>query len=170
VIEQTKLIGAASGIPADALEEQLEQTQGFADFVKQSQGEWADIEYEDVKEHIPELTEQGFEGYRMGMALSWWREHFLHDPLETIKSVGVPVLIIQGEKDLQIPPGEAELFAEALDEAGNDDVALHILPDMNHLVRYHPEEPNMEYRHLDEPVDERVLTIVKTWVLQQVQE
>ncbi len=170
LIEQTRLIWEASGLPPDLLEEQIDQTQGFIDFVKQSQGEWADIEYEDVKEYIPELTEQGFESYRMGMALSWWREHFLHDPLETTKSVQVPVLIIQGEKDLQVPYTEAELLAEALDEAGNDDVALYILPDMNHLVRYHPEEPNMEYRHVDEPVDERVLAIVETWVLDHVQE
>ncbi len=168
LIEQTRMIGEASGLPADVLQKQLDQTQGFIDFAKQSHSEWDDVTYEDMKEYVPELTQEGFDGYRMGMALSWWREHFLHDPLGVVQSVDVPVLIIQGEKDLQVPYTEAALYAQALNDAGNDDVALHVLPDMNHLVRYHPEDPNPEYRHLDDPVDERVLDIIVEWLLSAV--
>ncbi len=107
---------------------------------------------------------------KQGMSLHWWREHFAHDPLQAIGKVEVPVLIIQGEKDLQVPQGEAELLAQALREAGdNEDVEVHIFPDLNHLMRHHPEEPNLQYRHLDQPVDERVLQIISSWIQNQIQ-
>jgi hypothetical protein len=59
----------------------------------------------------------------------------------------------------QVPKGEAESLAQALAETGNKNVELHII-DLNHLMRYHPEEPTIHHRHLDEPVDERVLKII----------
>jgi hypothetical protein len=164
LVEQTRLINEAMGLPPEQVEERVEQSRKFVQFVKETQGDWEDFTFEQVKEYLPWLTREEFEGHKQGMSLRWWREHFAHDPLETIRQVKVPVLIIQGEKDLQVPKGEAELLAQALKEAGNDDVELHVLPDLNHLMRYHPEEPTLQYRHLDEPVDERVLEIIVEWV------
>jgi len=164
LIEQTRLINEAMGLPPEQVEERVEQSRKFVRFVKETRGDWEDFTYEQVKEYLPWITPEELEGRKQGMSLRWWREHFAHDPLETIKQVKVPVLIIQGEKDLQVPKGEAELLAQALKEAGNKDVELHILPDLNHLMRHHPEEPSIQYRHLDESVDERVLGIIVQWV------
>ena len=164
LIEQTRLINEAMGLPPEQVEERVERSRRFVRFVKETEGDWEDFTLDQVKEYLPWITPEEFEGRKQGMSLKWWREHFAHDPLETIKQVKVPVLIIQGEKDLQVPKGEAELLAQALQEAGNEDVELHIIPDLNHLMRYHPEEPTLQYRHLDEPVDERVLKIIVEWV------
>jgi hypothetical protein len=76
-----------------------------------------------------------------------------------------PVLIVQGGKDFQVPSGEAQLLSSALKEAGNSDVTLALLPDLNHLMRHHPEEPNLTYRHLAEPVDPGVIEAVTEWVV-----
>jgi hypothetical protein len=38
-----------------------------------------------------------------------------------------------------------------------------VLGDLNHLLRYHPEEPNLIYRHLSEPVDPRVIDALIEW-------
>ena len=78
------------------------------------------------------------------------------------------MLIIQGEKDYQVPAGEANLLSAALAEAGNTDVTIDKLPDLNHLMRHHPEDPNLTYRHLDEPVDGRVTEEITTWITEHV--
>jgi hypothetical protein len=161
LIEQTRLINEAMGLPS----ERVEQSRKFVQFVKETEGDWEDFTFEQVKEYLPWITPEEFEGRKQGMSLQWFREHFAHDPLKTIKQVKIPVLIIQGEKDLQVPKEEAELLAQALKGSGNEDVELHVLPDLNHLMRYHPEEPTLQYRHLDEPVDKRVLEIIVGWVI-----
>ena len=76
----------------------------------------------------------------------------------------MPVLILQGEKDAQIPAAEASLLEELLVEAGNADVTIYRFEDLNHLMRHHPEEPNLTYRHVDEPVDVRVIDAIIEWV------
>ena len=62
----------------------------------------------------------------------------------------------------------ANLLAAALAAAGNADVTLDLLPDLNHLMRHHPEEPNLVYRHLDEPVDPRVIEGVIGWINEHI--
>ena len=79
-----------------------------------------------------------------------------------------PVLILQGDKDYQVPFSEAELLSSALQDAGNEDVEIDLISDLNHLMRSHPEEPNLTYRHLDEPVDQRVLDKVTGWIASNI--
>jgi len=77
-------------------------------------------------------------------------------------------LIVNGEKDAQVPSSEAALLEEILREGGNGDVTVYVLPDLNHLLRRHPEEPNLVYRHLDEPVDPRVIDAVLDWASERL--
>ena len=101
------------------------------------------------------------------LALEWLREHYTDDPAETIQRVDVPVLILSGEKDAQVPASEATALEEILTSAENEDVTAIVLPDLNHLLRHHPEEPNLVYRHLDEPVDPRVLDLLIEWAAER---
>ncbi len=164
ILEQTQLIRQASDTPPEQIERELEQTRAFIEFVKGSEGDWEDFSYEQIKQRLPSMTEASFEANKASISLTWYRQHFAHDPAATLGQVDVPVLIVQGEKDLQVPPAEAERMHDALEEAGNGAVTLHLLPDLNHLLRHHPEAPNMRYRHVDEPVDPRVLELVAGWV------
>src|SRR5690606_18971346 len=49
------------------------------------------------------------------------------DPLELAAAIDVPLVIFQGEKDLQVLPVDARLLAEA-----NPDATLLLLPDLTH--------------------------------------
>ncbi|MFO7545831.1 MAG: alpha/beta fold hydrolase [Trueperaceae bacterium] len=55
------------------------------------------------------------------------RSEFELDPLELAAAIRVPVVIFQGEKDLQVLPVDARLLAEA-----NPDATLLLLPDLTH--------------------------------------
>jgi hypothetical protein len=61
-------------------------------------------------------------------------------------------------------PSEAELLFAALKETGNEDIDVALITNLNHLMRLHPEKPNLTYRHLNEPLDQRVIDKVTGWI------
>ena len=59
----------------------------------------------------------------------------LLDPGDHLTNVTSPVLAFFGEDDIVQPTNRsAELFADYLDTAGNDDVTIVILPDVGHEI------------------------------------
>lgn len=153
------------GLTGDRLDGALAQQDQYIAFVESSEGEWSDYSVDDLRAALPWLgEEQAAQLLATPLALSWLREHYLDEPSEAIQSVRVPVLIIQGEKDAQIPASEAALLEQLLTDAGNADVTVHLLSDLNHLMRHHPEEPNLVFRHIEEPVDARVAEAITEWL------
>ncbi len=63
--------------------------------------------------------------------ISWMK----HDPVESLKAAPGPVLILQGERDIQVPPDDARRLA-----AGRPDAHLVIVPGMNHVLKPAPAE------------------------------
>lgn len=63
----------------------------------------------------------------------WLRFWLDHDPTTTLRRVRQPVLVLHGATDWQVPPADAEAAAAALRGAGNRDVAVRVLPVINHL-------------------------------------
>lgn len=55
-------------------------------------------------------------------------------------------------------------MADVLAASGNEEAEVVLLSDLNHLLRHQPEEPNIAYRHLDEPVDPRVAEAIARWI------
>lgn len=58
--------------------------------------------------------------------ISW----FKYNPAEEIADIGIPVLIVQGDKDIQVGVEEAAKLHTALPTA-----ELHIIKDMNHVLK-----------------------------------
>ncbi|MCX6094683.1 MAG: alpha/beta fold hydrolase [Candidatus Bipolaricaulota bacterium] len=143
----------------------LAQEDQYLAFVKGSEGEWDDYSFDELKRSMPWLTEQAASALvATPLSLSWLREHYTDDPQAWLRRVSVPVLVVNGGKDLQIPSSEADGIRAALAEGKNPEVTIRALDDLNHLLRHHPEAPSLTYRHLDEPVDARVLDAVTTWL------
>jgi pimeloyl-ACP methyl ester carboxylesterase len=63
--------------------------------------------------------------------ISW----FKYDPQEEIKKLSMPVLIVQGTTDIQVPVAHAELLAQA-----KPDAKLVVIEGMNHILKEAPEE------------------------------
>ena len=162
---QVESLLAAQGAAESALAVALAQQDEYIAFVESSEGEWSDYMVDDLRTALPWLgEEQAAQLLATPLALSWLREHYLDEPSETIRQLSVPTLIIQGEKDAQVPDSEADLLEQLLVDAGNEDVTVFVFADLNHLLRHHPEEPNLVYRHIDEPVDARVVEAIIDWL------
>ena len=89
---------------------------------------------EDVKRGDEYVEIEGHKVYA-----KWYREHFMHDPLETIEKVKCPVLIVQGEKDFQVPFSNAIALRDALQKSKNKSVKLLLFPNIDHLLKFEPE-------------------------------
>lgn len=163
---QVEQLARMDGKEGDALDEILAAQDQFIAFVEGSEGTWDKYTFEELQGAMPWLSPQQVQELH-AQPLVWLREHYLHCPTAALEAVGVPVLVVHGEKDLQIPWQDAERIADILDASGNAHVTVRILPDLNHLLRYHPDEPSLGHRHLDQPVDERVRSIIERWILSE---
>jgi len=62
---------------------------------------------------------------------AYWLDLRGYDPPSAAKSVTIPMLILQGERDYQVTPAEFARWKDAL--GGRPDVSFHLYPALNHL-------------------------------------
>ena len=67
----------------------------------------------------------------MGLPVTYWLDLKGYDPAAVAKSVNVPFLILEGERDFQVPMRDFNLWKTGL--AGRKDVTLRSYPALNHL-------------------------------------
>ena len=72
------------------------------------------------------------------------REELAAQPLPLFDYLRKPVLILQGDKDMNVPPGDAFLIEDRLRKSGNHDVTCEIIPDADHNFQISP--PDHEER------------------------
>jgi fermentation-respiration switch protein FrsA (DUF1100 family) len=95
----------------------------------------------------------------------WLRFFATHDPLPVVRRVRAPVLIVHGATDRQVTADQAEILARELRSAGNTDVALHVLPEVNHLFLKDPLGHAQGYSALPgRTVVPELLQIVADWI------
>jgi hypothetical protein len=98
----------------------------------------------------------------------WMRWFIAHDPRPALRRVQVPVLALNGALDLQVPPREnLEAIGAALREAGNRDVTLAELPQLNHLFQTARTGAPSEYATITETFAPAALERVSTWILER---
>jgi uncharacterized protein len=102
-------------------------------------------------------------------AQPWMRFFWTYDPVQTIKRVRVPVLILQGATDQQVTPDQAPELLAALRGAGNTRVTMRVFPNANHLFVNDPKGAPSEYERLPESsVRADVLGALADWTVQQL--
>jgi uncharacterized protein len=95
----------------------------------------------------------------------WFRFFLSYDPRPTLEKVHCPVLALNGEKDLQVPPKEdlAEI-AKALKKGGNTRVLTKELPGLNHLFQTCKTGAVSEYSEIEETIAPAALKVIGDWV------
>lgn len=95
----------------------------------------------------------------------WWPFFLTYDPRPTLSRVRVPVLAINGDKDLQVPAApNLEGIAAALEEGGNSDFQTVSLPGLNHLFQTAETGAIEEYAQIEETFAPAVLELVGDWI------
>ena len=100
-----------------------------------------------------------------------WMITFLkYNPVPTLEKVKCPVLAIDGEKDLQVPPQEnLDAIKTALEKGGNKNVTTELLPNLNHLFQDCKTGLPTEYSEIEETFSPKALAEIKEWIKLQVE-
>jgi uncharacterized protein len=100
------------------------------------------------------------------MISSPWFRYFLdYDPTPTLKQLTIPVLALDGDKDLQVPSAEnLPLIQAALEAAENKDFEVAELPNLNHLFQHSETGSPSEYGVIQETFAPEALTKILNWL------
>lgn len=95
----------------------------------------------------------------------WFRYFLTYDPNSTLSKVKCPVLALNGEKDLQVPPKEnLEAIKKALTEGGNKNFKTMEIPGLNHLFQHCKTGLVAEYAQIEETISPEILEIINNWI------
>lgn len=97
----------------------------------------------------------------------WFRFFLKYDPRPVLENITIPVLALNGEKDIQVSPKENLGGIEtALKNAGNKNYKIVELPGLNHLFQHCVKCDLSEYGQIEETFSEEALKIIKDWILE----
>ena len=178
---QARLIYQAMGTKGDELEKALAAQARLIEIAKtDSDDKSASAKMKAVMdeakktgtaEELKKLEEGGtmIEAQLTALRSPWFRYFLTFDPRPTLAKVQCPVLAVVGSKDLQVPPKEnlAEI-EKALKKAGNNDVTIKELPDLNHLFQTCKIGSPTEYGQIEETLAPSFLTIMGDWIVKRV--
>ena len=114
--------------------------------------------------------EAAIDAQARGLLSPWMRFFLTYDPKPALVKVKCPVLAINGEKDLQVPPEEnLRVIDEALKEGGNKDYTVKELPGLNHLFQTTETGSPSEYTKIEETISPAALEIMGDWISEHTQ-
>lgn len=93
--------------------------------------------------------------------LEFIKSYMAYDPVEKIKKLDLPILIINGTKDLQVLEKDAELLHAASPES-----ELVIIENMNHVLKHiEKDQDNLKsYTSPDFPISEDLVKVITSFV------
>jgi uncharacterized protein len=96
----------------------------------------------------------------------WFRFFLSYEPKESLSKLKIPVLAVNGEHDLQVPPKENLAAIEtALKKAGNKNYKLVEIPKLNHLFQTSETGSPTEYNKIEETMAPVALSTISDWIL-----
>ncbi|HOF65755.1 MAG TPA: alpha/beta fold hydrolase [Bacilli bacterium] len=180
LLMQQKLIGRASGVSEEDLQKSeltnrkafdivnkstnLEQLNSdLTKFIKQ------ELKDNPNSEKPAEMSDDDFVKLQVKQIATPWMQYFIkYNPAPALEKVKCPVLAINGEKDLQVPPKEnLEAIKKALTKGGNKKVTTIEFPNLNHLFQECKTGSPDEYATIEQTFSPTAMTEILKWIKQQ---
>lgn len=145
---QQELIARASGTSEAEINKTILTNSKLFEIVNKSENdlklktaltnELNDLISKDTISKLPNgMTQEEFVTYQVNQISSPWMQYFIkYDPADALRKVSCPVLAVNGEKDLQVPPKEnLTAIKNILKNAGNKNLTTMEFPNLNHLFQ-----------------------------------
>jgi uncharacterized protein len=174
---QQKLIGKALGISEEDLQKSELTNKKVFDIVNKSTTiqeldlnltKFMKQELKDnpSTEKPAEMSDDDFVDLQVKQIATPWMQYFIkYNPALALEKVKCPVLAINGEKDLQVPPKEnLEAIKNALIKGGNKRVTIKEFPNLNHLFQECKTGSPDEYATIEQTFSPTVLTEILNWL------
>jgi fermentation-respiration switch protein FrsA (DUF1100 family) len=178
---QTELIMKANGMAPEGIQSSLDLQARMFEILRQEPDaaraeekmteavQQAAAAMTDAQQQASGLAGDGARTLAIRLNTPWFRFFLTYDPRPTLRQVKVPVLALNGEKDLQVPPKEnLAAIAAALREGGNRQVQTQELPGLNHLFQTARTGAPSEYAQIEETFAPAALQRVGDWIARRV--
>lgn len=107
---------------------------------------------ETISEVLRPLFREGLQRYMIDL--------FRYDPAELARGMTLPVIVIQGERDMQVKPQDARLLAEAMPEA-----TIKVMPGITHMLKADvPGAPFATYQDPRLPLGEDIVPAITDFI------
>lgn len=171
MVEQIALGTRAAGMPDEAVARERELNRAvFAAIVAEPQPELAGDKARRMMEEAERkgILPAGTAAARAKLFASPWFHAFLrHEPGPVLQSVRQPILVLNGERDLQVPAG-MNLGAIRTALKAHPHAVVKELPALNHLFQTARTGAGSEYAEIEESVAPLALDTVSDWILATV--
>lgn len=166
LVEQKKLTEEAAGMSKDEAQKKAQEELAELALVV-SEKDNPELE-KDLREKLQadqvNETELGAE-VKM-LTAPWFRYFLAYDPAPALRQLKCPVLALNGEKDLQVPPSQnLPVIRKALRDAGNPHDEVDELPALNHLFQTAKTGSPSEYASIEETISPVALEKISSWIL-----
>jgi fermentation-respiration switch protein FrsA (DUF1100 family) len=177
---QQKLVGKASGISDADLQKNEASNRAAFDIVKKSKS--PEQLTSDLTKYIAQvvtenpsaakpagMSNEDFIKLQVTQITSPWMQYFIkYDPAPALQKVKCPVLALNGEKDLQVPPKEnLGAIKTALTKGGNKKATIIELPNLNHLFQECKTGSPTEYANIEQTISPTALIEIVNWLRAQ---
>jgi len=167
LVAQSRLIAEAAGqSPAEA-EKNANQEREVLALVKNEKDNAA-LESELRKRLAGKVPDAQLGAQIKALTSPWYQFFLTYDPAGDLRKVRCPVLALNGEKDLQVPPKlNLPAIRQALEEGGNKHFETDELPGLNHLFQTARTGAPSEYAEIEETMSPVALEKMAGWILNQ---
>jgi len=177
LVRQTELILRANGTPEEKIIINVDQSKEAYNIITSAPDsltafnklkEMFDKEVAGLSEdekNKPEYSKENFQSQMAVLLGPWFRFFLIFDPRPFLENINIPVLAMNGEKDLQVDP-EQNLpeIEKALKQSGNENFRIVKLPGLNHLFQTCKTGSLSEYSRIEETFSPNALKIMCDWI------
>ncbi len=177
LLTQTKLIQKAQGVPEKEIEQDYKINKKVFSIVETTKDSSAAIEKvkNALKEFISNLNDEEKSQRKYSeanivrkakfMMSPWFRYYLSFDPVDALKRIKCPVLVLYGKNDIQIEPKEnLNAVVKAIKKGGNHNVESEIIPGLNHLFQTSDTGLPEEYSKIKETFSPKALEVIDAWI------
>jgi fermentation-respiration switch protein FrsA (DUF1100 family) len=165
--EQARLLQQASGKKPEEIEKDLATQREVLTAVKKDKDD-ATLEKDMRAILAGKVPEAQMDMQIKTVSSPWFRDLLTYDPAPTLTKLTCPVLVLNGEKDLQVPPSQnLPPIRKALEAGGNKNFEIIELPGLNHLFQTAKTGGIGEYAEIEETMSPAAMEKISSWVLKQ---
>lgn len=174
---QAELIAQKSGVPQSLIERNRKLQERVFEILKREPNNDIASEqiYRILLENLPsgsmlnDAQKTAIREQAKAYASPWFRTFVTLDPAPYLRRVRCPVLVLNGERDLQVDPDQnLPAIERALKEGGNRRFTIRRLPGLNHLFQKAATGLPAEYAQIEETFNESALQAIADWLDQTV--
>ena len=172
MVLQNEAVSKSGGATAQKVQEAAEEADSLYRFINNYNGQHFEgalknylLQHDDSK-LTDGIKEMMINQQVTVLSSNWFRYFIKFDPTKYLTKLKIPVLALNGSKDIQVLSKQNLAgWKASLEKAGNKNFKTIELEDLNHLFQQAKTGSLSEYAEIEQTIDPKVLDLMTSWIL-----